>query len=940
MAVELNGELIRLVCDHLSSIDDVINYSLVDKHHYECINGSPDIWIRYLKKINVWSTNPVAAPSHAKITPINCLSFKTSDPALARERVLKIWDSLNPLISELLIKDNSNFQSMKTFQKFNTPQSQASLLTNLNQVLPFYRNFPEFKKMGIKLDTLMNMFINSIINEIKSKLDSKDYETVNTLINSLDRLQINSNLIDPLESLIEFFYERYGNDYSFLLSNDEIDQFFIKAAPSCNKRGIVNGYEFSFSNIDLYFERIMKILDGNLLEINDIFHSAEIAHHHQNHHGNNEMDEVPIVLKVLEHFLSNYLVGVLIDRLISKSKEIDLMEEPTIKQIPSSTIVSSEDQEEDIRINIINENSLFFQCVPYIHFKLTQLIKGLKYPKTEITLDDESKSQMDYVKVGCQLVNYCFENYLIEFTNELPLKCKASLFQLIDSWQSKNANIQRGIEHEIMKFVEDDSNDDSKFNFEIFSTFSNMFNFKKQKGGENSETHAGEVKLSKVAARLKILTNKVETLKSLVSMDLVVLLLQHIKNSYDLLIGLTNYSITDQLRSQINQTCINIFNDMLMILINKHIKPGFNEALERLKTYDPMLSEGVYINGNVMTLEPLTNFIELVDVGDLILQMVGIFYEKELISTNIIPVKNQHSKDFLKMNVIEKSIKLLESSLDNYVATGLDVSIMIIINEIRGKIEHTIGEIPLPGETKRSKRGKKDSLPNGEIIYGAQYPPPTSSHTVSSNTNTIGTMSTSSTAAAATMTTATGANAGENNKVYDLKDVEQLPMNYDRAMEWVNVSIGIMETHFKLLNGSIEKGIMDAFKQEIGDRFISLLIQLVMGKFVITTIGGVQFSFDVNYLYGFYQRERIRPAIEYLVGFKKVDQIYMVECSGEKGRMLELGRMVIDVGRDNGVFTPEEVYGFATRRSDWLQIKRQVDKIVYGGFGVEDCCLM
>ena len=137
---------------------------------------------------------------------------------------------------------------------------------------------------------------------------------------------------------------------------------------------------------------------------------------------------------------------------------------------------------------------------------------------------------------------------------------------------------------------------------------------------------------------------------------------------------------------------------------------------------------------------------------------------------------------------------------------------------------------------------------------------------------------------------------------------------------------------------------MDVFKQELGDRLITLLIQLLMKKFQISTIGGIQFSYDINSLYGYYQENRIKPAIEYLIGFKKIDQLYLVDCSSRsssefKAQCKSLGKLIIDVGRDNGVFTPEEVYQFVSRRTDWDRIKRNIDKVVYG-LGADDCVIM
>ena len=59
--------------------------------------------------------------------------------------------------------------------------------------------------------------------------------------------------------------------------------------------------------------------------------------------------------------------------------------------------------------------------------------------------------------------------------------------------------------------------------------------------------------------------------------------------------------------------------------------------------------------------EPLVTFLELVNVGDLILQMVDVFYEQELIATRL-----TDRNDFLDPAVKEK--KKFEQMLDERVA--------------------------------------------------------------------------------------------------------------------------------------------------------------------------------------------------------------------------------------------------------------------------------
>ena len=68
-------------------------------------------------------------------------------------------------------------------------------------------------------------------------------------------------------------------------------------------------------------------------------------------------------------------------------------------------------------------------------------------------------------------------------------------------------------------------------------------------------------------------------------------------------------------------------------------------------------------------------FLELVNVGDLILQMVDVFYEQELVGSKL-----TDRNDFLDPAVKEK--KKFEQMLDERVATGLSKGIDVLMEEV------------------------------------------------------------------------------------------------------------------------------------------------------------------------------------------------------------------------------------------------------------------
>lgn len=969
---EIPGSILERIAENIQNLNDLVNFSLINKHTYNAVMNNHGLWVQKLKTLGTWSDhdndklvrNDV---EEAKLTPLNCFTFKISDVNISRVVFISIYKQMAPILKQLLIDNNVDIQNVDIFNQYSTPISQAKLFTSISIFLKLYLDDDEYSTYIMRFNTILNLFVSSLIKEIDLQLKDEKYEVVLNLITALDYLNIDHEkiTIDPLESLLEYFIDKYNEEYIRLLNEDDFqNQWFIKenenAAP---KRGIVKGYSFDFDKIDEMLDQVKILLDRQLNQVNMIFRSDR-----DNKIIGRNIDEIPIILKIIENFLSNYLIGGLFDRIISKSRQIDSLDDIVNPQFYQSQQNYSETtptlQDEDHNdatnpfINITNEKSLFFQCVPYIYSRCISTLQNLKYPNTEIIQDSNEKTSMDYIRIVCGFVNYYYEQYLIDFSNELPKQCHLSLIQLINAWQTNNQKVQRNVENEILKLVDEDDNDNKKSNFEIFNAFTNLFTFRSKdlkkseldkgiedeseigKGGETERKSDGEnekveeVKLTHMAAKLKILAGKVENLKSLVSLDLTIILLQHIKNSYDLLIGLTKYSTTQQLNKQIHQTCMNIYSDMLNLLINNHIKPGFLEALERLKNYKPVNitkdGNSKPIMGN-QTVEPVNNFIELVDVGDLILQMINVFYEHELVDTGIIPSSNQYSRDFLRMNNVEKLIKLLESTLDKYVANGLDISIDIIISEIRFKVEECVGPIPLNNKSKS----------NTSTISSRQIAPASTTVVVPSAPSSS---ASASLRTASSHSTTLACNIAHSSSVYNIETIEMLPLNEGHTSEWCNICLNVLKSHFSLLQDSIDKSIMDVFKQELGDRLITLLIQLLMKKFQISTIGGIQFSYDINSLYGYYQENRIKPAIEYLIGFKKIDQLYLVDCSSRsssefKAQCKSLGKLIIDVGRDNGVFTPEEVYQFVSRRTDWDRIKRNIDKVVYG-LGADDCVIM
>jgi len=946
---------------NLHDYRDLFSFSLVNKQVYQFIYTDNFLWVQYLKTLGVWkdtpqnatqlgvigsaSKSPNSGGEHSLLSldddfsadPINCFNNKVSSEHLARHYFLKIYSIMQPIMISMLVRNNRESGELKLFKRYNTPELQAKLFSNVTQFLELYRvaKSRDYDAMLLHLDSMLNLFVSTVTREIGLQLDQKNYKPVKLLITALHELKlVNQQLtVDPLNSLIEFFVSRYSDGFTTSTNPEIVDSIFEKTDKKIE--GTVNGYMLSFNTLDrLFDESIPTLLNSDLLEIGLIFSQPTKS--------DDEMNEVPIVLKVIETFLSSYLIGGLIDRIVNKSKEIDarfgkdteeLVEKKEIDQlfdrpnhteddpgegkVEASIPVAQEDadvwndgvqrvaggikdmkvdkkkiedtssvkdvpSQSDSRINIMNMTSLFFQCVPYIHYKLIATLQGLEYPKTIIQLGDGKTEKMDYVNISCGFVNMYYEPYLIDFSVQLPMKCIESLKFMVKAWKSNKLDDRKKMEDSIMQMVDDPGTKKKKF--DMFSSFSNIFNFRSAKRSkdmdkgtsqssetvddEADEEGEGMTKISVMAAKLKILQSNVEDMKSLVNVDLTVLALQHVKNSYDLLLGLTKYSTTTDLKRQLYSTCSDIFINMLGVLIHEHIQPGFDEALSTLRDYKPTKFEGK-LNANSIAVAPLTSFIELVKMGDFVLQMVTVFYQKELVSSGIVKSKSGKYKDFLSMTPCEKEIKNFETILDTYVADGLNISIGVIISEV--------------------------------------------SYTIQSS--------------------------GADETTYNISVSNDPAYINDKATEWVLKSVQILDTHFSMLQKSIDKSILDVFNQEIGERFVAIFIKLLTQRFIISVNGAMPFIRDVNFLYSFFQKYRVKATVQYFVSFKKISQLYLIDCSEDRKQCRELGKLVIDIGRDNGIFSPEEVYRFVSRRSDWMKIKKSVDKIMYG-FTPDDCVIM
>ncbi|KAI0323382.1 hypothetical protein GY45DRAFT_1264660 [Cubamyces sp. BRFM 1775] len=129
---------------------------------------------------------------------------------------------------------------------------------------------------------------------------------------------------------------------------------------------------------------------------------------------------------------------------------------------------------------------------------------------------------------------------------------------------------------------------------------------------------------------------------------------------------------------RVRDTIEEIFVLLLQALGERHIKPGFETAIEQMKSYKPAEHE-------TKSVAPLLQFFELVHIGDTMQSMIQVYFDKEL-------APHIDKTDFLNSVVREK--KHFEDVLDDCVAGGLNAATDALMNQV----EHIIQKLTKPRE--------------------------------------------------------------------------------------------------------------------------------------------------------------------------------------------------------------------------------------------------
>ncbi|KAI0167095.1 exocyst complex component Sec10-like protein [Hypoxylon sp. FL1284] len=200
-------------------------------------------------------------------------------------------------------------------------------------------------------------------------------------------------------------------------------------------------------------------------------------------------------------------------------------------------------------------------------------------------------------------------------------------------------------------------------------------------------------------AKAALMANRLEGIKSLFSIEVALDLVHVAKES----LGRASkfVALGGQAGEEAREQCEGMFVVLVRILGQTHVKNGFTKAVDHLSRYNPR-----EISDHSQTgVAPLVMFIELVNVGDIISQMIDVFYEQQLAAAKI-----ADRNDFLDPAGLAK--KKFEQMLDENVAAGLNKGIDVLMDEV----EYLCATTQLPTDFNPSPASEEEGISKGPDI--------------------------------------------------------------------------------------------------------------------------------------------------------------------------------------------------------------------------------
>ncbi|KAK9433986.1 exocyst complex component Sec10-like protein [Lipomyces doorenjongii] len=811
-------------------------------------------WIGRLRKLKVWDDVGAASfqsdekkwtkarsiimqdLASKNITPLNVLETVHSIPGYARHEFARVYKLLAPLYFDLTRPARVSQFEPQVFKIYRTPELQALVLRTLIQFSNALTD-DDADEQRQRLYGITEIFENAAIRELETGLDAQDYEgrarryaMVLTMLNGgntavqafIQRSKLLLSTVTPGTSTCFQVDEKSGQ---IKVDLEPVKTFLRHLSNGILKEASIIGKIFSTKNDVVekatfhIVERVVEdILGDYCLVLVDRSHEIDIDLYLQVVSGAYEallqfaysllLEDPDTDDKALRDALRPFHLSVhaIIDRIYEQHVDLYLQEEL-----------------DRFRAKCDGEVSRFDRKAAQQEQEQETILRN-KYREMAILQDSSGAEKFDFLT--------SFKKVLF-----LPVVAIGSPVIHASSSSSRASSSMK---------------DDTS---EKLST-------------QTSATSKEPLPSTELAANAAILNSRLASIRNLFSLEVALDLIQAARESIE---RTALFALFDgQTGEEAKEQCQLIFTALLEFLGFHHIQNGFERALSHLTEYRPPTTTDDGGDGErPQQVEPLVTFLELVNVGDLIQQMVDVFYEKELISRKFLD-----RTDFLSPAVKEK--RRFEQMLDEHVALGLNRGIDVLMEQVN----YFLATYQRPNEFNVNN----DAAAGNLVAHDSQF--------------------------------------------------------FDTRLGPTEAAIKVVNTvssHTKLLNGNTDKTTLDVFLQEVGLRLYSSIGKHVKRQTIAVDGGAVLLISDLNYYYRFVETSlRQRPLLPYFAALREIAQLYLIDAKSAR----EIGIVMSDVVQKfAGIVTAEDVLEYVQRRADWILVKRDVEKAVYG-MGLTDCLVM
>ena len=569
---------------------------------------------------------PKQTPARDPTAVLEVMSKVRSVRGFARQEYAHVYRALNPFYTDM-VRSKTHTDPV-IFRIFRDPEQQAKMLNQLQRFAKSDWSQGWFGREE-KIRTMVNIFEKAVLREFEQSYEAWDVE------GGMRRYAHVLDVLNGSKAGVELFMEKHP--------------IFTNRVQFGNPLDCIN--RANAGDIDLkpsleFFEMLLKIVNEQEEIIAKVF---------------------PAHLHVFEQFLERVE-----DEVIGKNYLTVLLDEARERSIPSYLKAIS---------------GIFGQCI--------QFSRRISAPP--------GRTPEEFAKVAHEILNKLFEPHVDLYLQDELDHFKQEAEKEVNAWEQKlyeqdattesffMANVNRQADKKdfltsFKKVVMMPVNVLPSFPFTtnrastLAVTPNGTSNYTGGALGSRSSTPVPpapgspatpnpDAPTDELAAKAAIMSHRLEGIKTLFSIEVALTLVHSAKQSLERAAAFVK--LGGQTGEEAREQCETIFVVLLHILGNRHVKSGFDKAVEHLAAYNPR-QVATHSNKGVA---PLVTFLELVNVGDLISQMIDVFYEQQLAATKL-----TDKNDFLDPAV--KAKKKFEQMLDERVAAGLNKGIDVLMAEV------------------------------------------------------------------------------------------------------------------------------------------------------------------------------------------------------------------------------------------------------------------